>query len=46
MQKDIILRLPGDMTVKDIKNLSVWCRAFSVNFGDMVFPQRVQDLDL
>lgn len=25
----------------DIKWLSVWCRAFSVNFGDLIFPDNL-----
>ncbi|TRY81057.1 hypothetical protein TCAL_09448 [Tigriopus californicus] len=39
--KNIVLTLPGGKTVKDIKWLSVWCRAFGVNFGELVFPDRV-----
>ena len=27
------------MTVTDIKWLSVWCRRFQVNFGDLFFPE-------
>uniref|UniRef100_A0A1I8PS48 DOMON domain-containing protein n=1 Tax=Stomoxys calcitrans TaxID=35570 RepID=A0A1I8PS48_STOCA len=32
---DIILRLPMGKRIKDIKWLSVWCRRFTVNFGDV-----------
>ncbi len=43
----MILRLPGNVKVTDMKNLSVWCRAFAVNFGDMVISQEaLQNLDL
>merc|ERR1711997_586808 len=36
--KDIKLTLPDTLKSTDIKWLSVWCRAFSVNFGDLTFP--------
>jgi len=36
--KDIVLTLPETLKSTDIKWLSVWCRAFSVNFGDLTFP--------
>jgi hypothetical protein len=36
--KDITLTLPDTLQATDIKWLSVWCRAFSVNFGDLIFP--------
>jgi len=35
---DIKLTLPDTLKATDIKWLSVWCRAFGVNFGDMSFP--------
>ena len=35
---DIKLTLPDTLKSTDIKWLSVWCRAFSVNFGDLTFP--------
>ncbi|KAI5706345.1 hypothetical protein M8J75_007174 [Diaphorina citri] len=35
---DIILKLPNGMRIKDIKWLSVWCRRFTVNFGDIFIP--------
>ncbi|XP_053619492.1 protein Skeletor, isoforms B/C isoform X2 [Plodia interpunctella] len=36
---DILLRLPGGKRLKDIKWISVWCRRFTVNFGDVFIPQ-------
>merc|ERR1712020_750208 len=36
--KEITLTLPDTLKATDIKWLSVWCRAFSVNFGDLTFP--------
>ena len=33
------LTLPDDLKATDIKWLSVWCRRFRVNFGDMFFPE-------
>ncbi|KAL0861171.1 hypothetical protein ABMA27_009654 [Loxostege sticticalis] len=35
---DILLRLPGGTRLRDIKWLSVWCRRFTVNFGDVFIP--------
>lgn len=35
--QEITLTLPSDLKSSDIKWLSVWCRAFHVNFGDMIF---------
>ena len=37
--KTITLTLPEKLKVTDLMWLSVWCRAFSVNFGDLIFPQ-------
>ncbi len=33
---DIILTLPPEVEVSDLKWISVWCRRFSVNFGDLL----------
>ncbi|CAH1784589.1 unnamed protein product [Owenia fusiformis] len=40
--KDITLELPRGLEVTDIKYLSVWCKQFGVNFGDIIFPDNVQ----
>jgi hypothetical protein len=37
--EDIKLTLPEDLNVTDLKWFSVWCRLFSVNFGDLIFPE-------
>ena len=37
--EDIKLTLPEDINVSDLKWFSVWCRQFSVNFGDLIFPE-------
>jgi hypothetical protein len=37
-KKDITLTLPPGTMVSDLKWISVWCRAFQVNFGDIIFP--------
>jgi hypothetical protein len=37
--EDIKLTLPEDLNVTDLKWFSVWCRQFSVNFGDLIFPE-------
>jgi len=36
--QQITLRLPGEMKVGDLKWLSVWCRRYSVDFGNLIFP--------
>jgi len=37
--EEIVLTLPETLKATDIKWLSVWCRAFQVNFGDLTFPE-------
>merc|ERR1719331_2475605 len=37
-KEQITLRLPENMKVGDIRWLSVWCRKFSVDFGNLIFP--------
>ena len=39
--KDIKLTLPDTLNTTDIKWLSIWCRKFSVNFGDLIFPDNL-----
>ena len=34
---EVKLVLPPALTVMNIKWISVWCREFSVNFGDVIF---------
>lgn len=34
----ISITLPLEISAKDIKWLSVWCRAFAISFGDVTFP--------
>ena len=34
---DIIVTLPGNLTFPDISWLSLYCRRFKLNFGDMIF---------
>jgi len=38
----VVLTLPPNMKVSDVKWLSVWCRKFSVDFGNMIFPTEPQ----
>ena len=38
--------MPGDLKPKDIKWLSVWCRQFKVNFGDVFFPDDMEKEDI
>ena len=39
--KNIKLTLPDTLKATNIKWLSVWCRAFSANFGDLIFPDNL-----
>ncbi|XP_057339793.1 protein Skeletor, isoforms B/C isoform X2 [Microplitis mediator] len=38
---NVILRLPQGKKIRDIKWLSVWCRRFTVDFGDIQIPQNI-----
>jgi len=40
--EEIELTLPGGLKPKEIKWLSVWCRKFKVNFGDIFFPDNME----
>ena len=35
---EIILKLPDTVAVPNLRWLSVWCRAFSLDFGHVKFP--------
>ncbi|XP_014662292.1 PREDICTED: protein Skeletor, isoforms B/C-like [Priapulus caudatus] len=35
--KDLILKLPANLKLGEIKWLSVWCKKFAVDFGNVVF---------
>ncbi|CAG7815899.1 unnamed protein product [Allacma fusca] len=39
--QDILLHLPDGFKIKDFKWLSVWCRRFTVNFGDVYIPNEL-----
>lgn len=41
--EDIEIQLPGDMTMRDIDWISVWCISYRENFGHVMIPK---DLDL
>ena len=34
-QDDIVLTLPNDIKVKDLKWISVWCRELALDFGSL-----------
>ncbi|XP_021961187.1 protein Skeletor, isoforms B/C [Folsomia candida] len=36
--QDITISLPDGLTLRDIKWIAVWCRAYEVNFGDLYIP--------
>jgi len=37
--KTLVLTLPGELTVFDIDWISVWCRAFTIDFGHIRIPK-------
>ena len=39
---DITLTLPCALDVTKVKWLSVWCRAFSMDFGSLIFPNNLE----
>ncbi|XP_067006992.1 protein Skeletor, isoforms B/C [Anabrus simplex] len=41
-ETDVILRLPMGKRLRDIKWLSVWCRRFTVNFGEVFIPPNLE----
>ncbi|XP_040573010.1 uncharacterized protein sas isoform X2 [Lepeophtheirus salmonis] len=40
-KENILLRLPEGITADQLKWISVWCRAFAVDFGHLIIPQDV-----
>ena len=38
---DVTLTLPCSLDVTKVKWLSVWCRAFSMDFGSIIFPNNL-----
>ena len=41
-QSDVTVKLPSSLRAQDLRWLSVWCRAFDVNFGEVTFPDRLK----
>lgn len=35
----VVLRMPADIRVQDIKWMTVWCDAFGLSFGEVDFPE-------
>ena len=40
--EDVLLKLPHGMKMRDVRWLSIWCRRFTVNYGDVYLPQNIQ----
>lgn len=40
-EKDVVLSLPSGKTLRDVRWISVWCRAFDVNFGELMLQERI-----
>ena len=40
--EDVLLKLPHGMKIRDVRWLSIWCRRFTVNYGDVYVPRDIQ----
>lgn len=40
--KNVLLTLPGTLKVRDINWLSIWCKRFTVNYGEVYLPKDVE----
>ena len=40
--EDVLLKLPHGMKMRDVRWLSIWCRRFTVNYGDVYLPDNIQ----
>ena len=41
--QDLVLHLPPPLTVAEVKWLSVWCRLFGINFGELYWPDNFNE---
>ena len=41
--QDIYLNIPQGLDVKDLRWISVWCRQFGVNFGDLIWGDKLRN---
>ena len=39
--ENVLLTLPGNLKVADIRWLAVWCQRFTVNYGEVYIPKDV-----
>lgn len=39
--EDIEIQLPGELTIRDIDWLAVWCVSFRENFGHVMIPKNL-----
>lgn len=40
-KKTVVLTLPGDLTIFDIGHFGIWCEAFTVDFGHVKIPDKI-----
>ena len=40
--KDVLLTLPGTLKIRDIGWLSIWCKRFTVNYGEVYIPDDLE----
>ena len=40
--KDVLLTLPGTLKVRDISWVSIWCKRFTVNYGEVYIPDDLE----
>jgi len=40
--ENVLLTLPGELKITDIRWLAIWCRRFTVNYGHVTIPVDVE----
>jgi len=38
----IVLHIPPQLKISELRWLSIWCREFSINFGDIIWPRNIE----
>jgi hypothetical protein len=40
--ENVLLSLPGELKVSDIRWIAIWCRRFTVNYGHVIIPTDIE----
>jgi hypothetical protein len=40
--ENVLLTLPGELKVSDIRWLAIWCRRFTVSYGHVIIPVDIE----